>query len=53
MGAEEDDEDYRREAIDERRRRIRATRCVCGDDLPGVCPGPLCCPYSGVETNDE
>ena len=46
MGREEDDEDLRREAIDERRVRRRATRCQCGDDLPGFCTGPANCPYS-------
>jgi hypothetical protein len=52
MGWEEDDEDYRREAIDERRERLRATRCQCGD-LPGHCPGPMSCPYSDFNQECE
>jgi hypothetical protein len=47
------DEDLRREAIDERRARSRATRCQCGDDLPGRCPGPASCPYSDFHTAVE
>ena len=43
-----DDEDLRREAIDERRAR-RAHRCQC-EPLPGrYCPGPANCPYAGHE----
>jgi hypothetical protein len=29
------------------------TRCLCGDDLPGTCPGPEQCPYSGVNDPPE
>ena len=39
------DEDERREAIDERRRRAWASRCQCGD-IPGYCPGPASCPLA-------
>jgi hypothetical protein len=54
MGWEEDDEDYRIEAMEERRARNRATRCQCGSDLPGTCPGPISCPYSDFnQSNDE
>ena len=53
MTEREIDEDLRWVAIEERRAWRRATRCVCGDDLPGQCPGPLRCPYSGVESEDD
>ncbi len=52
---EDDDEDVRREAMDERRAR-RAGRCVCdpsGRTMPGTCPGPDRCPYSGRGDEDE
>lgn len=49
----EPDEDDRREAIRERRLLRRRTRCVCGDDLPGHCPGPESCPYSGYNDDEE
>lgn len=42
----EPDEDERRDAIDDRRRRAWHARCQCGDDLPGHCPGPASCPYA-------
>jgi hypothetical protein len=48
-----DDDDLRREALDERRARSRATRCQCGDDLPGRCPGPAACPYSADEEAED
>ncbi len=38
------DEDERREAIDERRRRAWLSHCQCGGDMPGRCPGPANCP---------
>ena len=41
----EPDENERREAIDDRRRRAWATHCQCGD-LPGRCPGPASCPLA-------
>jgi hypothetical protein len=53
MISEDDEEEYRRDAIDERRARIRATRCQCGDDLPGHCPGPASCPYSDFNQEDN
>lgn len=46
------DEDARRDAIDERRARARASRCQCGDNLPGYCPGPMSCPYSDFNDGD-
>lgn len=46
------DEDERQEAIEERR-AMRRARCVCGDDLPGHCPGPANCPYSGQGEPEE
>ncbi len=47
------DEDERREAIDQRRARVRATQCQCGNDLPGHCPGPLFCPYANGEEDES
>lgn len=38
------DDDARRDAIDERRAFLRATRCRCSGDMPGRCPGPMYCP---------
>lgn len=29
----------------------RPTRCQCGDDMPGQCPGPSNCPYN--QPDDE
>ena len=26
------------------RRARRGTRCQCGGDMPGICPGPHACP---------
>lgn len=40
-----EDEDARRDAIDERRAFLRATRCRCEPGMPGHCPGPDACPY--------
>lgn len=48
-----DDEELRREAIDERRARHRASHCQCGNDLPGHCPGPASCPYSDFNQADD
>jgi hypothetical protein len=28
------------------------TRCQCGDDLPGICPGPANCPYNRSEEQE-
>ena len=47
------DEDERREAIDERRAYLRATRCQCGDDMPGRCPGPMFCPLCQSSSSDD
>jgi hypothetical protein len=45
------DEDARREAIDERRRR---RRCECGlDGYPGRCPGAESCPYAGRHSEED
>ena len=49
----EPDYDELRDAADERRRLRMMTGCRCGNDLPGYCPGPVNCPYSSVETEDE
>ena len=49
----EPDMDELRDAADERRRMRMMTGCRCGNDLPGYCPGPVNCPYSGVEVEDE
>ena len=50
----EPDEDDRIESIRERRALSRATRCVCdpGGDMPGSCPGPANCPYSGFDDEE-
>lgn len=49
----EPDYDELRDAADERARQRRLTGCRCGNDLPGYCPGPMACPYSGVEAPIE
>ena len=38
------DDDAHRDAIDERRAFLRATRCRCEPGMPGHCPGPAFCP---------
>jgi len=50
-----EDRDYeRRQAIaEDREERKRHRGCVCGDDLPGTCPGIHDCPYSGAQDEDE
>lgn len=48
----EDSHDYNDYDLPIRPRRA-VTRCQCGDDLPGRCPGPMNCPYSGVDEPDE
>jgi hypothetical protein len=50
---EHHDEDLRREAVDERRARSMSISCVCGNDLPGRCPGRLNCPYSGQQAEPD
>lgn len=46
----EPDEDDRREAIAERRRRRWYMTCKCGyPDWPGQCPGPDNCPVHGEQ----
>lgn len=39
----------------EERRRMRPQRCVCdpGGQMPGRCPGPHACPYSGIDAGEE
>jgi hypothetical protein len=44
----ERDMDELRDAADERARQRRMTGCRCGADLPGRCPGPVKCDFSGV-----
>lgn len=46
------DEDARRDEIDARRRFIQQTRCRCGGDMPGTCPGPAFCPNCDDEPED-
>lgn len=50
----EPDMDELRDAAEERAywRAVRGG-CRCGTDLPGRCPGPVNCPYSGVDVEDE
>ena len=43
----------RMEARAERRNERRSHKCQCGDDLPGHCPGPVSCPYSDFNNDDE
>lgn len=31
----------------------KSHRCQCGDDLPGKCPGPVNCPYSSVNSDED
>jgi hypothetical protein len=37
---------------DEPRQKKRVIRCQCGTDLPGTCPGPYNCPYSGCDEDE-
>ncbi len=54
MASERDeDEDLRRESIDQRLALRRLHTCQCGDDLPGSCPGPMNCPYSDFAGDDD
>jgi hypothetical protein len=46
-------EDARAEAAAERRRRILLTRCQCGTDLPGTCPGPANCPMACGDDEED
>ena len=48
----EPDEDDRREAYMERRRR-RFLGCLCGyPDMPGQCPGAHACPMHGEDLSE-
>jgi hypothetical protein len=47
------DPDEVRDAYLERKRLLRLTRCQCGNDLPGRCPGPSNCPYADVEEDED
>lgn len=49
----DEDDDARRDAIDERRAMLREMRCQCGNDMPGWCPGPRFCPHSDYNREDE
>lgn len=49
----DEDDDLRREDIDERHARRRASACQCGGDLPGRCPGPQNCLYSDFAEGDD
>lgn len=31
----------------------RATRCQCGGDMPGRCPGPAFCPMCQSDADEE
>ena len=47
------DDDDRREALDQRRSRMRLFGCACGyPDWPGQCPGTANCPLQ-QEATDE
>jgi len=51
---EDRDDDARRDAIDERRAFIRATRCRCQQCSPPIgCPGPAFCPYCQDEETPD
>lgn len=43
--------DLRAEDRANRRAYLRATRCQCGGDMPGRCPGPSACPM--CQEDDE
>lgn len=36
-----------------RRERRRASRCQCGDEVPGCCPGPAYCPNSDYAADED
>lgn len=48
----DEDDDLRREAIDERRNRRGGCRCGY-PDWPGQCPGWQNCPVHGTEDEDD
>lgn len=52
MDADERDDDLVREAYEQRRARL-STRCQCGWDMPGTCPGPAACPCCVHDDDDE
>lgn len=52
MGREDDEEDYRRDAFDERVAR-NAQRCRCSGEMPGRCPGPAYCPMCANGAEEE
>lgn len=50
---EEDIDDYRREAAEDRANKHRHA-CQCTGDMPGTCPGPENCPMAfGYELEGE
>ena len=51
----EPDEDEKRDAAEERKRRRGIWGCKCGAyrDMPGYCPGPRNCPMVGVDDPDD
>lgn len=48
MDREADEEDYRRDAYDERE-RCASSRCECHFEMPGTCPGPAYCPMCDTD----
>lgn len=55
MTDHDDDHRYeaRAEAKRERRALYRATHCLCGDDMPGHCPGPDACPLCDPQDEED
>lgn len=51
MDNDNDENDYRRDAFEERERR-NAQRCRCHGDMPGHCPGPAYCPMCETDAED-
>lgn len=52
MGREGDEEDYRRDAFEDRERR-NAQQCRCYGEMPGHCPGPAYCPMCEAEDEES
>ena len=49
---DEDREYEAREARADAREDRAASRCQCGDDMPGHCPGPANCPMCADDEGD-
>ena len=49
---DEDREYEAREARADAREDRAASRCQCGDDMPGRCPGPANCPMCADDEGD-